>query len=85
MLLMASKVPACAELARGAVQQQGMCVVIGLQSTGEANMNAVRAPTRCTTSSFKHSVVRCGSTTDEAALAEYGTAWHAASVWDNTE
>jgi C-terminal processing protease CtpA/Prc len=44
MLLMASKVPACAELVRGAVQQQGMCVVIGLQSTGEANMNAVRRP-----------------------------------------
>lgn len=42
MLLMASKVPACAELARQAVEQQGMCVVIGLQSTGEANMNAVR-------------------------------------------
>lgn len=39
---MASKVPACAELARQAVEQQGMCVVIGLQSTGEANMNAVR-------------------------------------------
>lgn len=37
---MASKVPACAELARQAVEQQGMCVVIGLQSTGEANMNA---------------------------------------------
>lgn len=43
MLLMASKVPACAELARQAVEQQGMCVVIGLQSTGEANMNAARA------------------------------------------
>jgi hypothetical protein len=42
MLLMASKVPACAELAHDAVQQQGMCVVIGLQSTGEANMNMVR-------------------------------------------
>jgi hypothetical protein len=46
MLLMASKVPACAELARAAVQQQGMCVVIGLQSTGEANMNAVSSMMR---------------------------------------
>eukprot|EP00879_Flechtneria_rotunda_P009637 GHRR01010084.1.p1 GENE.GHRR01010084.1~~GHRR01010084.1.p1 ORF type:complete len:1075 (+),score=467.79 GHRR01010084.1:930-4154(+) len=42
-MLMAAKVPACAQLATDAVQNQNMCVVIGLQSTGEANMNAARA------------------------------------------
>jgi hypothetical protein len=37
---MAGKVPTCAQLAREAVEA-GMCAVIGLQSTGEANLNAV--------------------------------------------
>lgn len=41
-MLMASKVPACAQIALDAVYQQDMCVVIGLQSTGEASMTAVR-------------------------------------------
>ncbi|KAL4451948.1 hypothetical protein ABPG75_007610 [Micractinium tetrahymenae] len=36
-MLMASKVPSCAQLAREAVHNHGMAVVIGLQSTGEAN------------------------------------------------
>jgi hypothetical protein len=40
-MLMAAKVPACAHIAVRSVNEQGMCVVIGLQSTGEANMNAV--------------------------------------------
>jgi len=40
LMLMASKVPTCAELALEAVRN-GMCVVIGLQSTGEANTTAV--------------------------------------------
>lgn len=39
---MAAKVPACAKIAIDAVEQCDQCVVIGLQSTGEANMNAVR-------------------------------------------
>jgi hypothetical protein len=43
-MLMAAKVPSCAALALDAVYQQGMCVVIGLQSTGEANTTAVSAP-----------------------------------------
>lgn len=38
---MAAKVPRCAQLALEAVESRNMCVVIGLQSTGEANMNAV--------------------------------------------
>lgn len=38
---MAAKVPACAALALEAVHSQGMCVVIGLQSTGEASLTAV--------------------------------------------
>lgn len=40
LMLMASKVPTCAQLAVEAVRD-GMCVVIGLQSTGEANTAAV--------------------------------------------
>ena len=40
LMLMAAKVPACAQIALDAVRD-GMCVVIGLQSTGEANTNAV--------------------------------------------
>jgi hypothetical protein len=40
-MLMAAKVPACAHIALKSVNEQNMCVVIGLQSTGEANMNAV--------------------------------------------
>jgi hypothetical protein len=40
-MLMAAKVPSCAALALDAVNSQGMCVVIGLQSTGEANTAAV--------------------------------------------
>jgi hypothetical protein len=43
-MLMAAKVPSCAALALDAVYKQGMCVVIGLQSTGEANTTAVSAP-----------------------------------------
>jgi hypothetical protein len=39
-MLMAGKVEYCAKLSHQAVQD-GMCVVIGLQSTGEANTNAV--------------------------------------------
>lgn len=39
-MLMAAKVPACAKLAKQAIAD-GMCVVIGLQSTGEANTNAL--------------------------------------------
>ncbi|KAF6265098.1 hypothetical protein COO60DRAFT_1114902 [Scenedesmus sp. NREL 46B-D3] len=42
-MLMAAKVPACAHIALKSVSEQGMCVVIGLQSTGESNMNAARA------------------------------------------
>ncbi|KAK9808500.1 hypothetical protein WJX73_001795 [Symbiochloris irregularis] len=38
-MLMAAKVPACARLAQEAVAN-GMCAVIGLQSTGEANTKA---------------------------------------------
>lgn len=38
---MAAKVPSCAALALDAVNKEGMCVVIGLQSTGEANTTAV--------------------------------------------
>lgn len=41
-MLMAAKVPSCASLALDAVNKEGMCVVIGLQSTGEANTAAVR-------------------------------------------
>lgn len=40
-MLMAAKVPSCAKIALDAVENSGQCVVIGLQSTGEANMNAV--------------------------------------------
>jgi hypothetical protein len=42
-MLMAAKVPSCAALALDAVNAQGMCVVVGLQSTGEANTTAVSA------------------------------------------
>lgn len=42
LMLMAAKVPTCAQIALDAVRD-GMCVVIGLQSTGEANTNAVSA------------------------------------------
>lgn len=41
MLLLPAQVPTCALLAQNAVKD-GMCVVIGLQSTGEANTNQVR-------------------------------------------
>lgn len=44
-MLMAAKVPACAHIALRSVNEQNMCVVIGLQSTGEANMNAVSCST----------------------------------------
>ncbi|KAK9815574.1 hypothetical protein WJX72_006088 [[Myrmecia] bisecta] len=44
-MLMASKVPETAKLALDAVEKQGMCVVIGLQSTGEANTEAKRRET----------------------------------------
>ncbi len=40
-MLMACKVARCAELARAALAA-GMAVVVGLQSTGEANMDQVR-------------------------------------------
>lgn len=40
-MLMAAKVPSCAKIALDAVENLNQCVVIGLQSTGEANMNAV--------------------------------------------
>ncbi|KAG2496515.1 hypothetical protein HYH03_005339 [Edaphochlamys debaryana] len=40
-MLMASKVKRCAELADQALRE-GMCVVIGLQSTGEANLASAR-------------------------------------------
>ncbi|KXZ54936.1 hypothetical protein GPECTOR_3g106 [Gonium pectorale] len=40
-MLMASKVKRCAELAAEALND-GMCVVVGLQSTGEANLNSAR-------------------------------------------
>ncbi|GFR48740.1 hypothetical protein Agub_g10698, partial [Astrephomene gubernaculifera] len=40
-MLIASKVRRCAELADEALRR-GMCVVIGLQSTGEANLNSAR-------------------------------------------
>ncbi len=33
------QVPACARIAKEAIEA-GMCVVVGLQSTGEANTNA---------------------------------------------
>jgi hypothetical protein len=39
-MLMAAKVPACAQLALKSIEE-GMAVVIGLQSTGEANTNAL--------------------------------------------
>ncbi|KAK9815308.1 hypothetical protein WJX72_001386 [[Myrmecia] bisecta] len=44
-MLMAAKVPETAKLALDAVEKQGMCVVIGLQSTGEANTEAKRRET----------------------------------------
>lgn len=44
-MLMAAKVPSCAALALDAVNKEGMCVVIGLQSTGEANTTAVSSST----------------------------------------
>ncbi|GFR48198.1 hypothetical protein Agub_g10015, partial [Astrephomene gubernaculifera] len=40
-MLIASKVRRCAELADEALTE-GMCVVIGMQSTGEANLNSAR-------------------------------------------
>ncbi|GIL64960.1 hypothetical protein Vafri_18816 [Volvox africanus] len=40
-MLIASKVRRCADLAQDALER-GMCVVIGLQSTGEANLNSAR-------------------------------------------
>ncbi|GIM01409.1 hypothetical protein Vretimale_6229 [Volvox reticuliferus] len=40
-MLIASKVRRCAELAQDALER-GMCVVIGLQSTGEASLNSAR-------------------------------------------
>ncbi|GLC46902.1 hypothetical protein PLESTB_001282200 [Pleodorina starrii] len=40
-MLIASKVRRCAELAQDALER-GMCVVIGLQSTGESNLNSAR-------------------------------------------
>lgn len=46
-MLMAAKVPSCASLALDAVNKEGMCVVIGLQSTGEANTTAVSIRMHC--------------------------------------
>jgi hypothetical protein len=46
-MLMAAKVPSCASLALDAVNKEGMCVVIGLQSTGEANTTAVSIRLHC--------------------------------------
>ncbi|GAB4819275.1 hypothetical protein N2152v2_006321 [Parachlorella kessleri] len=40
LMLMAAKVPACARLALKSIEE-GMAVVVGLQSTGEANTNAL--------------------------------------------
>lgn len=53
-MLMAAKVPTCAQIALDAVRG-GMCVVIGLQSTGEANTNAVRGGVRATGCRHVHS------------------------------
>lgn len=40
-MLLCAKVPTVARMARDAVSQHNMCVVVGLQSTGEAGINKV--------------------------------------------
>lgn len=41
-MLLSAKVPLLAQMANDAVEKKNMCVVIGLQSTGEAGINKVR-------------------------------------------
>lgn len=43
-MLMSAKVDELARMALEAVNQHDMCVVIGLQSTGDANLAQVAAP-----------------------------------------